>query len=1079
MANKDLQVRFGVGHLSYQKKQRTRIVYKSPTQITGDWISENCSSAEWYPLRGEGVLNLRRDVDTIGGGASTDYSPFYGNTSVTEVVLPNEITTIGDYAFDGCTNLDKVVITSEVPPTLGDNVFEDTTTVYVPYEYLDAYGEAWGDEVEIAPIGDYYQITVTAGEHGSATGSGWYALNESVVLTATADEGYEFTQWSDGNTDNPRTITVLGDATYTCAFQALKLIRYTSTNQASGNWVTNNTDTTRNTYDSVTGNGVLYLNEGVTEIGGGYSKDYSPFNQDSGLTAVDLDDAGLTTIGDYAFRSCSGLTSITIPNTVTSIGSRTFIGCSGLSSINIPSNVTSIGSRAFESCTGLTSITIPSGVTSIAGDTFLQCSSLVSITVDSNNTTFNDGNGSNCIIETSTNTLVVGCKNTTIPNGVTSIGRYAFYFCTTLTSITIPNSVTSIAAEAFGSCSGLTSITIPNSVTTIGSGAFGNCTNLTSVTLPNNITSLVGFSGCSSLSSIAIPSSVTSIGTYALSNCTGLTSLTIPSGVTNIGWSAIDHCTNLTSVTCEATTPPTLGTDNFNASNDTLYVPAASVSAYQADSSWSSAFTTITAIVVPAQIRYTSTNQASGTWVTNNTDTTKNTYDSVTGNGVLYLNAGVTGIGGNNWSTDDTPFYGDSGLTAVDLSDAGLIYIGQDAFVDCSALTSINIPSSITNVDGYSFAGCSALVSMTVDSNNTYLNDGNGSNCIIKTSNNQLLSGCNTTVIPNTVLYIQTAAFSGRTGLTSITIPSGVTSIPQNTFDNCSGLTSATIGSGVTSIGRYAFNCSNLTSVTCEATTPPTFDPNYYNFTASNDTLYVPSASVSAYQADSNWSAAFTTITAIPTPVQHTISYTTDDPQYGASAVDGNWVTNNTDTTQNTYATVAGQWGNIGEGVLYLNSGVTTIGGGQSTAYSPFYESGMNHYTDGIDLSDSGLTSIGDYGLYDCSAEFQSDNPLVIPEGVTTIGDHGLGVSSTGGSDCYYDLPSTLTSIASNGIYIGGSKGGIAVLICRAATPPTLGTNSISAPDGLWTLQVPAASVSAYQSSAWGSLGFSTITAIS
>ncbi|MCQ2288126.1 MAG: leucine-rich repeat protein [Muribaculaceae bacterium] len=355
----------------------------------------------------------------------------------------------------------------------------------------------------------------------------------------------------------------------------------------------------------------------------------------SGLTSINIPNS-VTSIGNYAFFQCSGLTSINIPNSVTSIGGDAFFHCSGLTSINIPNSVSSIGDYAFSGCSGLTSVTIGGSVSSIGDYAFFQCSGLTSITVDASNSVYDSRKNCNAIIETKTNTLLWGCKNTTIPNSVTSIGDRAFRDCSALTSINIPNSVSSIGEYAFYECTGLTSVTIPNSVTTIGEYAFNGCTGLTNVivesgnrvydsrdncnaiiktvtntllwgfkntTIPNSVTSIgdCAFYYCTSLTSINIPNSVSSIGAYAFGYCSALTSINIPNSVSFIGGYAFDGCSSLMNFYSYRPTPPKTGnnqvfTDYYGISklplHATLHVIKGCTDSYRNSNTWN-IFTTI------------------------------------------------------------------------------------------------------------------------------------------------------------------------------------------------------------------------------------------------------------------------------------------------------------------------------------------------------------------------------------------------------------------------------------------------------------------------------------------------------
>ena len=363
---------------------------------------------------------------------------------------------------------------------------------------------------------------------------------------------------------------------------------------------------------TVTCDGTTYS---VTAIGG------TAFWDSSGLTSIVIPNS-VTSIGSSAFSDCSGLTSIDIPNSVTEIGGGAFQGCLSLTSVNIPNSVTMIGDEAFnntawynnqpdglvyagmvaykykgtmpsgtnmtlkegtlgiavcafEDCTGLTRIDIPNSVAYVGPGAFVGCTGLTSIVVESGNPRYDSRSNCNAIIETASNTLLLGCDNTIIPGSVTSIGDGALSGCTGLTSINIPNSVTSIGYGAFEDCTGLTSIDIPNSVTSIGGYAFNNTAWYNNQldglvyagmvaykykgTLPTgkNLTLREGtlgiagyaFKDCTGLTGIVIPNSVTSIGDGAFSGCTGLTGIVIPGSVTSIGDWIFYNCRGLTAST--------------------------------------------------------------------------------------------------------------------------------------------------------------------------------------------------------------------------------------------------------------------------------------------------------------------------------------------------------------------------------------------------------------------------------------------------------------------------------------------------------------------------------------------------
>ena len=329
------------------------------------------------------------------------------------------------------------------------------------------------------------------------------------------------------------------------------------------------------------------------------------FDSCDSLESVTIGDS-VTTIGYYAFWYCTSLESVTIPDSVTEIGSSAFSGCTSLTSVTVKNAAASIGSSAFSGCNSslyteyeygkyvgdaenpyamligvtnknldtykinektkiiaygvfrecprLKNITIPDSVTAIGSDAFYDCNSLTSVHISdiANWCGITFAYASSNPLSYAKNLYLNGelVTELVIPEGVTSIGNYAFCGCDSLTSVTIPDSVTAIGYSAFSGCTSLTSVTIPDSVTTIGSSAFRDCNSLKSVTIPDSVTT-IGYSAfyyCTRLESVTIPDSVNMIASYAFYHCDSLTNVTIPNSVTEIGDHAFAYCDILTDV---------------------------------------------------------------------------------------------------------------------------------------------------------------------------------------------------------------------------------------------------------------------------------------------------------------------------------------------------------------------------------------------------------------------------------------------------------------------------------------------------------------------------------------------------
>ena len=708
--------------------------------------------------------------------------------------IPSSVTSIGDGAFRGCTSLTSITVPNSVT-SIGRSAFancESLTSVEIPNS--------------VTSIGDYaFDGCTRLTSINVANANTAYCSVDGVLFDKDKEE---LIRYPAGKTDSSYTIQngvislcsyAFSDCTALTNIIIPGSLRDVEGLRRCNSLIAITVAESNSHYSSV--NGVLFnKNKTILHI-------YPQGKQERTYTIP----SGVIYVFGGAFYHCTNLTNISIPVSVTYIDGNTFRGCTGLTSITIPSSVTSIGDCAFYGCTGLTSITIPDSVTSIGDNVFVGCTGLTNVTLSNSVTSIGDYAFKGC----------TGLTSVTIPNSVTRIGTSAFYECTSLTSVAIPNSVKYIDTLVFYNCTSLTSITIPNSVTSIGWRAFDGCTSLASATIPDSVTNIgdKAFYGCTSLASIKIPNGLTSIGSHVFDGCTGLANVDISNSVTSIDGGAFSGCTGLKSITIPKSVTSIDG----------------------------GAFSGCTGLENITLQECSIKNMSAVT----TTELTALKNINIVGESSLY-----SSIDGVLFSKDQTTIirYPSGKADAEYIIPDGVVSIGEhNEFLGCTKLTSITIPSSVTNIKTYALQDCTQLMCINVADENTAYCSIDG---VLFSANKRRLDlypsgkADASYTLPSHVTWISVNAFCGCKNLTSINAadentaycsvngvlfnkdktkliryPAGNTTasyaISENvvelycySFDGCSELTSVMIPDSVTSIDWDAFSgCSSLTDV--------------------------------------------------------------------------------------------------------------------------------------------------------------------------------------------------------------------------------------------------------------------------